>query len=47
MREGSKATGGVLGAPMTQRIFGHSHAMHVHGVAVHMHLGSRSVIIIF
>lgn len=36
----------LLGAPMMHKIFGHSFAMHVHGVAVHVHLSSHSMTII-
>lgn len=48
VREGNGVVGGglLLGAPITHKIYGCSLAMHVHGVAVHVHLSNHSKIVI-
>lgn len=48
VREESGDIGGGLsiGAPVTHRIFGHNHTMHVHTVMVHVHLSSLYGIVI-
>ena len=48
VREGSGVVGGILllGVPMMHNICVCSPTMHVHGVAVHVHLSSHSMTII-